>query len=285
VLSFRKMTPNWIKSAAHKIIWQYRMATCQNRMLPDFVIIGAQKSGTSSLFAYLSQHPRLLPSYRKEVHFFDGGLDPRFDYFQNGPAWYRAHFPLESQRVAQSQVFEASPLYIFNPLVPERMFDLLPNVKIIAVLRNPTERAISHYFHMIRTGDESLPIQEALMEEERRLESSITNKNYKSHAFIYQSYKSRGLYQQQLDRFLQFFPQQNILVLCSEDLFSNPELTLRRVFEFVEVDPGFKVKDLTPSNVASNRSKIAPSVYEYLDRYFQPHNEALYEFLGYRLNW
>jgi hypothetical protein len=253
--------------------------------LPDFIIIGAQKAGTSSLFAYLSQHPQLLQSVVKEVHFFDGGLNYNVDNYEKGEAWYRAHFPLTKKLIAHSKTFEVSPLYIFNPLTPKRIFDLIPEVKIIALLRNPTERAISHYFHEKRKGRESLPIFEALQAEERRLESILNNKDYKNEIFRYYSYKLRGLYKLQIERYLNFFPMNQILVLSSEKFFSEPDNTLRQVFEFIGVDTEFKVKDLRPRGVGKNKRKIHTDIRQYLNDYFWPHNQALYRIIGKNFEW
>ena len=155
-----------------RLVWEYRQATWRTGSLPDFIIIGAQKSGTTSLYSYLSQHPQLLPSIHKAVHFFDGGLDESADNFEKGEAWYRAHFQLRMH--AHERTFEASPLYIFNPLAPKRIYDLVSEAKIIAVLRNPTERAISQYFH--EKGGKNrdpLSIREALREEETRLKAVV----------------------------------------------------------------------------------------------------------------
>ena len=271
-------------SAAINLIRRYRQATWRDRPLPDFIIIGAQKGGTSSLFAYLAQHPQLLPSLKKEVHFFDGGLNYTTDNYKKGEAWYRIHFP-KKDTGAHSRAFEASPNYVFNPLVPRRIFDLVPVAKLILMLRNPTERAISHYFHNKEKGHELLPMLEALRAEEKRLADVLERQDYKSEAFRHYSYKSRGLYKEQLERFLEYFPRQQLLVLCSEQFFREPDTVLRRVLEFVEVDPTFKIQNLKPRNVARNRSKVDPEVYEYLDNYFMPHNQALYNLIGESYAW
>lgn len=271
-------------TAAIKLIRRYRQATWHNRPLPDFIIIGAQKGGTSSLYAYLAQHPQLLPSLKKEVHFFDGGLNYNRDNYQKGQEWYRAHFP-KKDGAASSKAFEASPLYIFNPLVPRRIFDLIPEVKLIVLLRNPTERAISHYFHGQEKGYEPLPILEALQAEEKRLATVIERKDYKSEIFRHYSYKSRGLYKEQIERFLEYFSWQQLLILCSEEFFREPDITLKRVFEFIGVDPAFKVRDLKPRNVGKKRSKVDSEVYEYLNSYYLPHNQALYTLIGENYAW
>lgn len=283
-MALKMLLRGGVKSAAGELVGRYRRATWRGRPLPDFIIIGAQKAGTSSLFAYLSQHPQLLPSYAKEVHFFDGGLNYEVDNYRKGAAWYRAHFPPRGAG-ARAKAFEASPLYIFNPLAPRRMFGLIPEVKIIALLRNPTRRAISHYFHVRRRGQEPLPIYEALRAEEGRLAPVLGREDYKSETFIRHSYKSRGLYREQLERFLEYFPRRQLLALCSEEFFSSPGATLGRVFEFVGVDAAFEVPDLRPRNMSGEKSEVEPKVYEYLDDYFRPHNEALYELLGEDYAW
>lgn len=289
--SLKRKTLNWILTPATELIHQYQQLTWHNRALPDFIIIGAQKSGTSSLYNYLSKHPQLIASSKKEVHFFDGGMTPEIDNFKKGEAWYRSHFPLIEQ-VGNCKTYEASPIYLFNPLVPPRIADLLPQVKLIVMLRNPTERAISHYFHVKRNGCESLSLMEALLQEEQRLESIIsdrecpcfTDRDYKNNAFIRYSYKSRGLYKQQLQRFLAYFSLQQMLILNSEEFFSHSTEILQQIFEFVGVDP-FEIQDLKPRNVASNRSKVKPEVYSYLNDYFRPHNQELYDLLGKDYQW
>jgi len=278
------MTPNWVKVYAQGVILKYRQVTSSNQDLPDVIIIGAQKSGTSSLYAYLSQHPQILPAFKKEVHFFDGGLDPRVDNFKKGRSWYCSHFPSKKNNDSQ-KTFEASPLYIFNPLTPQRIAELTQEVRIIVLLRNPTERAISHYFHEKRTGRETLDIYEALQKEDRRLDPVIEKKDYKNNVFIHHSYKRRGLYKEQLERYLEYFSREQILVMASEEFFAKPDICLRRVFEFVGVDPEYKVGNVTPRNVANNRSELAPDVYEYLNSFFRPHNQELYDIVKEDYGW
>ena len=284
IRSIKQKLPQGLKSFTNRLQFYYRYATWRIRPLPDLIIIGAQKSGTTSLYAYLSHHPQFLKPYEKEVHFFDGGLDAAVDNYKKGQAWYRAHFPLR-RNGSDSKIFEASPLYIFNPLVPERMFDLLPHVKIVAILRNPTERAISHYFHEKQRGYESLPIMEALLGEERRMEEAIQSKDYKNYSFIHHSYKSRGHYKEQLERFFKCFPRQQFLIVTSEEFFHDQTNVLRKVTDFAGANSSFQVGDARPRNVAKNKEQVSDEVYEYLNQYFKFHNEALYELLGKEYNW
>jgi hypothetical protein len=278
-------TNNLIKIFYKQIKWKYRITTSSNRSFPDFIIIGAQKSGTTSLYHYLCQHPQLLPSYKKEVHFFDGGIDPSSDNFDKGEFWYRAHFPLKEYRGHARKTFEASPLYIFNPIAPERIYNLIPNVKLIAILRNPVDRAISHYFHEKRKEREPLSIMDALLTEEDRLNSAVNGKDYRNNMFRHYSYKKRGIYYEQIIRYLKYFPSKNMLILNSEELFTKPHETLRRVFEFIDIDNKFTIENLAPRNVAKNKISIEANVYEYLEDYFQDYNRKLFELIGESFDW
>jgi hypothetical protein len=267
------------------LVHQYQKNTWAQRSLPQFIILGAQKAGTTSLHDYLSQHPQLVPSLKKEVHFFDGGTHPSIDTFEKGLPWYRAHFPLERDLQDGKQTFESSPLYLFHPRVPQRIAEVLPNVKMIVLLRNPSKRAISHYFHERRKGREPLGMYEAFTSEECRLAPLIENANYNSHGFIHHSYKCRGLYQQQLERYFQLFTKEQLLILSSEHFFSATAACLRTVFEFIGVDPEYQVTNLQPKNVANNRTVVPPLVDDYLDEFFKPHNERLYQLLGQDFGW
>lgn len=273
---------NIIKKIIKKTLFWLRIHIMKKGSLPDFIIIGAQKSGTTSLFSYLSQHPQILPSFKKEVHFFDGGLNPEVDSYQNGINWYRLRFPKKKK---SQKVFEASPFYIFNPLVPKRIFDHIPKVKIIAILRNPTERAISQYFHSQSGKNESLSISDAFEEEENRLRIAKESGDYKIKAYREHSYKNRGLYKEQLERFFKYFPKQQILVLNFDELINQPEAELEKTFEFVGVEKKFKVTNLKAKNISSNRKEVRPDIYDYLNKYFHNHNMELYDLLGKNFGW
>ena len=274
-----------IKKQIKKIIWLYRQVTWRSRPMPDFIVIGSQKSGTTSLFTYLGQHPHISLPFKKELHFFDGGLDPKIDNFEKGEAWYSSHFQFRKNKDSHNKTFDSTPLYIFNHLAPSRIFRSLPNVKLIVVLRNPTERAISHYFHSKRKGHEWLPIMEALHKEDERLSPVIKKYNFKSEAFIHHSYKSRGLYKYQIERYLEYFNRQQMLIISSDDLFDKTEYTLRNVFGFVGVEPGIRIRDLSPQNIGDNKREVDPDVYSYLNDFFFPHNQELYRLLGKSFDW
>ncbi len=274
-----------LKRPKQKLQWIHRALTARRRSLPAFLIIGAAKSGTTSLYFYLGQHPNLVRGYSQEVHFFDGGLDPSIDNFALGELWYRKHFPLRDEMGHDDLPFESSPLYLYSPPAAERIHKMLPKVRLIALLRNPTERAISQYFHVKRDDYEPLGLAEALAAEDGRLQQALTEENFKATPFIRYSYKRRGLYFEQLQRFRRYFPSNQILVIDSGNFFADPQPGLRRIFEFLGVDPDFEVPALQPRNVGTNRKDVDPKIYRTLDAYFAPHNRKLYDLVGTDFGW
>mgnify|MGYP006439820863 CR=1 FL=1 len=158
-----------------KLLLLARKINSNNRVLPNFIIVGAQKAGTTSLFRYLTSHPQIKAPFKtKEIHFFDGGLESE-DNYKKGLKWYKSHFPLKS-KMYNKLTYEASPLYLFHPCAPKRIKKDIPDVKIIILLRNPVERSISHYFHELRKGRERLTVDEAFRKEEDRLKGVFENK-------------------------------------------------------------------------------------------------------------
>ena len=130
--------------------------------MADFLLLGAARCGTTSLFRYLQQHPHILPSRNKELHFFD-------IQFESGMTWYGQQFFPSTLRGERYIVGEATPYYLFHPLAPARVRTALPNVRLIVTLREPAERAVSHYAHNVYHGNETLPLAEALACEDEHL--------------------------------------------------------------------------------------------------------------------
>lgn len=263
----------------------YRRLTAKGRVLPDFIIIGAQKAGTTSLFSYLAQHPQLHPSSKKEVHFFSDGKRAGVDRFGRGEGWYRSHFPRGEALRAGDQAFEASPSYLFHPLAPERIHRIVPSARLIVMLRDPVDRAISHYFHQRRKGRETLPILEAMQAEEERLAPALARENYRDPVFRQFSYKRRGVYHEQIRRYLEYFPLGQLLIFDADELFSRPETTLARVWRFVGAEAAVEGLDLAPRNVGNNRQRVDDGVRSYLEEWFRPHNRALEELLERDFDW
>lgn len=262
-----------------------RRLSASSRCLPNTIIVGAQKSGTSSLFSYLTQHPAVEGSCRKETHYFDGGLDPRVHNYEKGEYWYRAHFPLKTKVASQKIIIEATPSYLFDPSVPERIASLIPDVKIIALLRDPVERAISNFFHEVRAGREVRSMMQALNEEDDILAPILASGEYKAADFITCSYKARGRYAEQIARYFQAFSREQVIVLSSKKLFADTDDTLALVFDFLGIDSTMPVADKRPRNVGTDKPEIDSAVREYLTNYFAPFNRRLYDLLGETIEW
>lgn len=244
---------------------------------PDFLIIGGQKCGTNSLYNYLAQHPLVAPSLQHEIHYFDLNFDKDLK-------WYQSQFPeLESGMITG----ESSPYYLFHPLVAQRVFDIYPQIKLIVLLRNPTERAISQYYHEVRLGYESLSLTEAIAAERTRLQGEIDRiietGTYYSFNHQHYTYLSRGIYIEQLQNWMSIFPKAQFLILLSEDLFSYPLETMNKVLKFLELPPYYSEKYLKYNY--GNYSPPSNEIYQQLVEYFQPYNQKLTEYLGINLNW
>ena len=259
-----------------------RMLDAPKRALPHFIIIGAQRGGTTSLYAYLCQHPDIHAAFVKEVGFFS-------QFFDRDMRWYRAHFPARKSLAGGAVSGESSPDYIYFPQCAARIAETVPGVKLIALLRNPADRAVSAHALETRRGVEELPLAEAIYREETRLASERakmeSNPIYWSETWRRFSYKQRGLYAEQIERYLRHFHRDELLVLRSEDLFADPAATVKRVFDFVGVDSGFAPPDLRPRNAAPRPVDSDDAVRDYLTEYFKPHNARLEALLNMKFDW
>ena len=260
------------------------------KMLPSFIIIGAQRCGTTSLFNYIIQHPSVKKPLYKEIHFFDN----YYGVYNLGVGWYRGHFPFNIfshlKTNTQNPRFitgEATPYYMFHPLCPLRIKEALPDVKLIAILRNPVERAYSHYQHSVREGYETMSFKEALEKETARLKSErekiLSIPDYYSFNHNRYSYLSRGIYINQLQNWRKYFPKEQILILRSEDLFYDLSTIYNRLLEFIGLSQ-YALKRQINYNVG-DYPPMAPSLKARLVEFFKPHNKKLYEYLAWDLEW
>ena len=254
----------------------YGRATAGLRPLPDFLILGAQKAGTTALYAYLRWHPEITGPSFKEVSFFDR-------HYARGERWYRAHLPAPRRGI----VGEASPSYLFHPLAPERVRTMLPDVRLIALLRNPVDRAFSHYQHEVALGREPLSFEDAVARENERMEGELermlADPAYFSYAWWNYTYLSRGLYAEQLERWLAAFPEEQLLVLATEDLAQRPAETYVRVLEHVRA-PAHELGEY-PRVFSRDYGAMSPETRARLSEHFAEPNRRLYELLGRDLGW
>ena len=117
------------------------------------------------------------------------------------------------------------------------------------------------------------------------MKEALHNRDFTNDLYVHASYKKRGIYREQLERYLNFFPRSQLLMLKSEDFFKEPAEAVRRVFRFLEIDETFEVTDMQPRNVGSQKTRVSAEVYNYLSGFFRPHNRALYELLGEDFGW
>jgi hypothetical protein len=271
-----------MKRPLRRLRSDYRQVTAPLRGLPSALIIGAQRSGTTSLFNYLAEHPRVLPPLGKEIHYFDF-------YYPLGIKYYRGRFPYRHRLRPGVMTVDATPYYLAHPLVPERAARLLPEAKLIAVLRNPVDRALSHYQHEIRGGHETLSFAEAIEKEAERLageeERVRSEPGYYSWTHRRFSYLRRGLYMEQLRRWLEFFPRSQLLVLQSEALFRDPAATMAVVHGFLGL-PDHRLERYDDSYQRGNYQPDMPEeLRSRLISYFEPSNRELFRWLGEEFDW
>lgn len=195
-----------------------RGVTAGRRALPDFLIIGAQKAGTSSLYHYLSRSPDIREAATKELHYFD-------HRFGDGPRWYRAQFPVEGTDRSWL-TGEATPYYLLHPGVPGRVAGHIPGVRLVALLRDPVARAYSHFQHSRALGFEPLSdFAEAIAAESERTDDAwarLERGAVREPAVEQFTYLRRSRYAPQLRRWLAVFPRESLLVHTAEELYRDP---------------------------------------------------------------
>lgn len=272
------------------------VATSPIRPLPDFLIIGAKRGGTTSLYRYLLQHPQVLPMFpsarrlplaenQKGVHYFD-------TRYGRGIAWYRSHFASAvarhwaARQVGMPTVTgEASPYYLCHPLAARRAAEVVGSARLILLLRDPVERTFSHYREQLRNGVETLSFEEALRAEPGRLAAARKAGAAWGDSFAYehQGYVTQSEYAVAVSRWLEVFPRSQLIVLRSEDLYVDPQGALDEVFQFLDLPP-YELRDVRPWNVAP-ASRMIPSTRSKLRAHFAPQEPELAALLGRGFGW
>jgi Sulfotransferase domain len=256
-------------------------STCLNvlgpqRLRPGYLIVGTKRGGSTSLASWVAEHPNVAPLRKvtKGTHFFDVN-------YGRGRAWYFSCF--ERADRGWTLTGEASPYYMYHPAAPQRIAATLPAVKLIAVLRDPIERLWSHYQYEVARGNECEPLESALRLEPQRLagekERLLSDVSYPGFAFRHFGYLERGHYAEQLERIYKHFPHEQVHVIRSEDLFSDPHGELTRLWRFLGI-ADVELDDLPAQNQGAVRAEIEPAIREWLIDYYRPHNERLYEMTG-----
>ena len=245
--------------------------------LPQFLGLGVQKGGTTTLQLLLEQHPQVWLPPKKELHYFSL-------HYARGAQWYSDCF---TEAKAKQCCGEITPYYIFHPQAPQRIADLLPDARLIVLLRDPVERCLSQYFHSCRLGLESLGLEDALASEVDRLlgadlmlaPAAATHRSHQEH-----SYLARSRYEHQLARYQQRFPFEQILVLRSEDLFEQGLHVWERVQHFLQLDAVSFPDQVTPANTGEGKASDVPiRVREQLKEQLGPTYRAMKERYG--ISW
>jgi hypothetical protein len=256
------------------------------RLEPEFLLIGAQRCGSTSLFRALIAHPQVVPpTFRKGINYFDLN-------YQRGPQWYQGHFPLADiarRRAAwqgEPAAFEASGYYLYHPFAIERAARDLPGVKLVAILRDPVERAFSAYRHEYACGFEHEDFETALALEDDRLKGEFerirADPSYESLSHRHHSYRHRGLYADQLERVLKFYPRAQLHVIYSEEFFAQPAAQYHELLAFLGLqafEPSFGRHNARPG------PPMPAGARRWLEDCYLPYNERLAKLLDQPLRW
>ena len=266
----------------------YCLITSPLHVLPDFYIIGTQKGGTSSLYDYLTTHPSIEPCYTKEPSYFDR-------YFERGLHWYKVNFPFKIHKFIATNILknkfitgEASVRYLDHPFAPQRIKEITPNAKFIILLRNPIDRAHSHYTMIYRRNSESSSFVDAIENEKERItepfNKMLNDSNYYSDIYFRHAYLHRGIYVDKIKRWMEVFPKEQFLIIQSEEFFKNPSKIYNDVLEFLGLIP-FSIGEFKIKGKVNKNRNIDDDFRNELVEYFKPHNKRLYDFLGKSFDW
>ncbi len=263
-------------------------ATWESRVLPDLVLAGVQRSGTTALFEALYRLPMVeRPRRGKGAHYFS------YNYHR-GWEWYQSQFPtrwwadlVESRHDHPMFCFDACPYYLFHPFAVERMAQALPDIKVMVMLRDPVRRAESHFHHSVGHGHEMLPFEEALAAERQRLTGEDDRMQrdwtYWSHSHEHHSYVSKGLYAEQIERLYRHYPRDQVMVIQSEAFYHNPNRILADVTGWLGLPP--VELDVTDDRNGHDYRQMDRAMRDRLIAIYREPNERLFELIGRRFDW
>lgn len=263
--------------------YQWRKFTRPIRQLPNFMIMGTQKGGTTFLFHHLCQHPDICEPKEKEIHFFN---QRAHEPIEN----YKHLFPSKIDKILNPNLIagEATPCYMIYPQVPALVHKHNPDTKIIVLLKNPIERAFSNYKHNVSMKREWYSFEDALKHEEVRTNLEYIDiftsrkdaiKNYSNF-----SYKRKGIYAEQLGWIFRHFDRNQVLVVQSEELFAKPKETIKTVTDFLGTTP-LSLSEYPAKHVSTLNMAINPDTRDYLREFYQDHNQSLFKMIGTTYDW
>ena len=251
---------------------------------PDFMIIGSAKSGTTSLYNYLVQHPQVLPAVSKEIGYFDTTR------YKNELDWYLSHFPEVTKGDHLFLTGEATPTYLNRHNIAERVHTFFPEVKLIVIMRNPVERTVSAYHHSVKDNGEKRSLEEVINAEIQLIqgmsdpsEIMIPANRVKAKYRFEPRYVVFSLYYYFLKKWFNVFPREQFLILNSSDFYTKTPEVMNQVFSFLDL-PNYELSEYRQYTKGSY-SSIDKDLRKNLSDFFQPHNQKLEDYLGIKLNW
>ena len=261
--------------------------TASLRILPDFLVIGVGRGGTTSCFHYLSQHPSIIGSAYDEIGFFD-------ENFHLGLNWYRSMFPTKflkkkiAKRFGKCLTYDVTPSYIWKPWAARRIKELISGIKLIAVLRNPVDKAYSHYNSKMQVEGDTKTTFEEMVEEDIKTFQKFENTNliiddeyFSNH--IEKSPLGRGLYAQQLKIWFELFDPKQILILTSEELSTETNKTMNKIFQFLDL-PDYEIPD-TAKRSTGNYTNMKMDTRKKLISFFSKYNQDLFKLSNQEFDW
>jgi len=263
----------------------YRNLTSSSRVLPDFIIIGAGRAGTTALYTYLIQHPSIITASTDndepvaDLHFFEYMISDKI-------SWYKSHFPRKSKNSFVTGEFTST--YMYHKNVPERIFNLIPKIKLIVILRNPIDKAYSTYNQQSHFNEVTSSFEETIKAEFARIDLNknhieYTNNNPNFDNYVEYNIIRHGIYFNYLEKWLKIFPKKQIFVVDSNELENFPQQTLNKVFEFLNLSPR-EIPNLAKVNVGKY-SPMTESTRESLIEFYKSHNAKLNNLLGTNFDW
>jgi hypothetical protein len=281
-MSIRDLVPASARPTARRVALAVGSATRRWRDTPSFIVIGGQRCGTTTIFQTLADHPRVRrPIAEKGTDYFT------LNYWR-GIEWYRSRMPLAAGNSDRRQTFEACTYYMFHPLAIGRIAQDFPDVKLVAMLRDPVSRAFSAYKHEFARGFErESSFLTALELERSRLDGEVericADPTYQSFSHRHHAYLSRGQFAEQLARVYEHFPRDQVHVMQSELFFADPLGEFARLTDFLGLDPWRP--DQVAQHNARPSSAMPDDARDFLVQHYRPHNEALAELLGSAPAW
>jgi hypothetical protein len=259
--------------------------TSRWRLQPSFMILGAQRAGTTTLYRVLSDHPALArPTASKGIGYFDVN-------YAKGPRWYRGHFPLAGparrKHGPDATTFESSGYYLFHPLAAARIASDLPDVRVVVMVREPVERAYSAHRHELARGFETEEFEAAIDLEERRTageaDRMVADPSYTSFDHRHHSYLARSRYSEQIDRFIDALGRDRVYIVDADVFFADPANEFERLRSWLGL-PAWRPDKVEQWN-AQPRTPMSPELRDRLDRYFEPYDARLAEQMGRAPSW